>query len=277
MSEKAKRNAILETINTLSSLNLTRPYKDLFHWFLFEPESLEFVNIEENMFFYALGRVVECNIEYITDPFGHAENIDVNIRYLVRDENGEDAINDIDDILAVLQANPPISKKDSITIVFNYINNSVPDEDFWDEIEIPEEVLLDDTSLQNEMGQAFIAEIENDTYYKMINNAEKPTFYNPKYVKQSQHLFKTKENELFIQNNSSRNKNTSYDAASLISNDFFENLEKLNMERLWDNALNRALEDKNYTQCEALQEARLEARYMTLDVQKQLFSRAMKR
>lgn len=260
MTDARKRAALLEATNHSNSLKLNEAQKGIFESFLYNQKNLNHISIQENVFYYALGRVLEINVHFSEDTFGHAENIKTEVRLVYRTEKGEVIIEDIEDIKADLELAPPNQKSNSIIVAFNYINESVPD--------------AIEHSL-NEVEEVFdVAEdVDSEEFYTALETANEIAKNEAvQEFEEMQRKRPTPHRERGEKRHKRESHHLKFEAASwTLSYDFFEALEEMNMKFAWDKALEDALANYQYELCRAIQDGYNKVKHKNLDIQKKMY------
>ncbi|MBG9693084.1 hypothetical protein ABD91_20255 [Lysinibacillus sphaericus] len=127
MDDLSKRSALKTAINDKALIKLSHQQNVVLNYLTSELNDLSGVTIARNLFYYALGRVLEINIHYVEDQFGHMENKFTDLNLIYRTEDGECQITSFERIISDLrEVKPTIDYP--LTVVFNFIDDSMEDE-----------------------------------------------------------------------------------------------------------------------------------------------------
>lgn len=128
MDNLSKHSALKDAINDKSLIKLNHQQNIVINYLIHELNDLSGVTIAKNLFYYALGRVLEINVHYVEDQFRHMENKFTELKLIYRTENGESEITSFERIMSDLRELKPTLDY-PLTVVFNFIDDSM-EEDF---------------------------------------------------------------------------------------------------------------------------------------------------
>lgn len=256
MTDSKKRKILLEAANNSHYIKLSIDEKRLIHWFLYEQETLKYVSIEENLFHYALGRILEINIYYAEDMFGHATSVETECRFIQRDVLGEVVITDINEIRQLLENEPPVKNNHGIQIIFNYINIDVPN------------------YIEKTLGEQKVECIQVQSVDPIIiDDIEIHPEHYPTYNNANEQDLEMKSVNPYKRNHRKKQVEPNHEKKIELQPNFFEILEKINMDNAWQIEIDRALENQQFDYCYALSEARNKMKSKTVNVQLKTFNK----